>query len=196
MNSLVLCLAAMLTFSLEAFAQGAILAQATPAAPAQKSLAQQWGLYVFPAKKQTKETQDKDEYDCYQWAKQTSGIDPLAPPAAQAQTQTPPPAAQPPPPKKGGAVRGAAGGAAAGAAIGAIAGDAGKGAAIGATAGAMRGVSNQAKSNAAAQEQAKQQQEQQKQQDAAKAQQATANTKTEFNKAFSVCLEGKNYTVK
>jgi|SRR5882672_8297287 len=196
MNSLILSLAAMLAFSFEAFAQGAILAQATPAAPAQKSLSQQWGLYVFPANKQTKETQDKDEYDCYQWAKQTSSIDPLAPPAAQAQTPTPPPAAQPPPPKKGGAVRGAAGGAAAGAAIGAIAGDAGKGAAIGATAGAMRGVSNQAKSNAAAQEQQKQQQEQQKQQEAAKAQQATANTKAEFNKAFSVCLEGKNYTVK
>jgi hypothetical protein len=196
MNSLVLCLAAMLTFSLEAFAQGAILAQATPAAPAQKSLAQQWGLYVFPAKKQTKETQDKDEYDCYQWAKQTSGIDPLAPAAAQAQTQTPPPAAQPPPPKRGGAVKGAAGGAAAGAAIGAIAGDAGKGAAIGAAAGGMRGAAGQAKSNAAAQDQAKQQQEQQKQQEAAKAQQATANTKAEFNKAFSVCLEGKDYTVK
>jgi len=84
MNSLIFSVAAMLAFPLDAFAQHAILAQAaapaqaaTPA-PAQKSLSQQWGLYVFAAKKQTKETQDKDEYDCYQWAKQTSGIDPLA----------------------------------------------------------------------------------------------------------------------
>jgi hypothetical protein len=34
-------------------------------APAQKSLSQGTGLYVFPAKEQTKETQDKDENDCY-----------------------------------------------------------------------------------------------------------------------------------
>jgi hypothetical protein len=152
-------------------------APAAAAAPAQKSLSQQWGLYVFPAKQQTREVQDKDEYDCYGWAKQTTGTDPLAP-AQPAQ-------AAPVEEKKGGAVRGAAKGAAAGAAIGAIAGDAGKGAAIGAAAGGMGGRAGQKQANAAAQ---------QKAQDDAK--QATANTKTDFNKAFGACLEGKGYTVK
>jgi len=147
------------------------------AAPAQKALSQQWGLAVFPAKQQTREVQDKDEYDCYQWAKGNTGIDPLAPAqAAQAQ------AAQE---KKGGAVRGAAKGAAAGAAIGAIAGDPGKGAAIGAAAGGMGGRAGQKQANAAAEQKAQEQQ-----------QQAVANTKTEFNKSFGACLEGKGYSVK
>ena len=150
----------------------------TPAAaPAQKSLSQGFGLYAFPAKEQTKETQDKDEYDCYGWAKQNTGIDPLvaAPPADPAPAQQ----------KSGGAVKGAAKGAAVGAAVGAIAGDAGKGAAIGATAGGVGGRSKQKKQNAAAEEKA-----------AADQKQAAANTKTEFNKAFGACLEGKGYTVK
>src|SRR5436189_69622 len=71
------------------------------------------------------------------------------------------------------------------AAIGAIAGDAGKGAAIGAVGGGVGGRAGQKQANAAAQ---------QKAQDEAK--QAQANTKTEFNKAFGACLEGKGYTVK
>src|SRR5437868_764671 len=92
-------------------------AQGTQSAPApaavsaaQKSLSQQWGLSVFPAKNQTKEVQDKDEYDCYQWSKQNTGIDPLAP-GQSASTQ---PATQ----QAGGAVKGAAKGAAAGAVVG------------------------------------------------------------------------------
>jgi len=152
-------------------------AAAPAAAPAQQSLAQNLGVYAFPAKQQTKEVQDKDESDCYQWAKQNSGIDPLAP-AKPAQQQEAPQ-------KRGGAVRGAAKGAAVGTAVGAISGDTGKGAAIGAVAGGAGGAAGQAKANKAA---AQQQQQQ--------AQQAAANTKNEFNKAFGACLEGKGYTVK
>ncbi|MFL5457131.1 MAG: YMGG-like glycine zipper-containing protein [Myxococcales bacterium] len=168
--------------ALPALAQGTAPAPAaqpasSTAAPAQKSLAQGFGLYAFPAKEQTKEIQDKDEYDCYGWAKQNTGIDPLvaAPPADPAQAQQ----------KSGGAVKGAAKGAAVGAAVGAIAGDAGKGAAIGATAGGVGGRSKQKQQNAAAEEKA-----------AADQKLAAANTKTEFNKAFGACLEGKGYTVK
>src|SRR5256885_15277897 len=89
--------------------------QTTAAPPAQKSLSQGWGLYVFPAKQQTKETQDKDEYDCYTRAKGSTGTDPLAP--AQAAP------AQPAPQQQGGAVKGAAQGAADGAALRAPPGD-------------------------------------------------------------------------
>jgi hypothetical protein len=148
----------------------------TATASAQKSLAQGLGLHVFPAQQQTKEVQDKDESDCYQWAKQNTGIDPAAP-AQPAEEQQPKQ-------KRGGAVKGAAKGALVGSAVGAISGDTGQGAAVGAVTGGAAGAAGQAKANKAAQQ--KQQQQQQ---------QAAANTKNEFNKAMGACLQGKGYTV-
>jgi len=140
-------------------------------------ISQAMNKYVFPAKEQSQQQQKEDEFECYKWAVEQSGIDPLNLPKAEpVPVQTGP---------TGGAVKGAAGGAAAGAAIGAIAGDAGKGAAIGATAGAMRGV-RQGK-------QAQAQQNQQAQANAAAADQAKIDS---FQKAFSVCIEGKGYTIK
>ena len=92
-----------------------------------QSISKAVGLYVFPANDQDKETQEYDEFKCYKWAVEESGVDPINPPDVEAEaTPTGP---------DGSAVRGAARGAAVGAAIGAISGDAGKGAAIGATAG-------------------------------------------------------------
>lgn len=135
------------------------------------------GLFVYPAKGQSQQQQKKDEYECYVWAIDQSGIDPLNTP----KTVAPPPQSGP----TGGAVVGAAKGAAAGAAIGAIAGDAGKGAAIGAAAGAMRG-----------RRQGKQAQEQANQQAQAQASATDAQMKETFKKALSVCLEGKGYTIK
>ena len=73
----------------------------------------------------------------------------------------------------------------AGAAIGAIAGDAGKGAAIGAAAGGMKGMAQG--------QQAQAQQNQKAQADAKAKEQEMKNS---FIKAFSVCIEGKGYTVK
>jgi len=135
------------------------------------------GLFVYPAKGQSQGQQKKDEYECYVWAIDQSGIDPLNTPKVEAPTpQTGP---------TGGAVVGAAKGAAAGAAIGAIAGDAGKGAAIGAAAGAMRG-----------RRQGQQAQQQANQQAQAQASATEAQMKETFKKALSVCLEGKGYTIK
>ncbi len=65
----------------------------------------------------------RDELECYNWAKQQSGFDPMAAPQATA-----PPTQQQS--SGGGALGGAAPGAAIGAVGGAIAGNAGKGAAI------------------------------------------------------------------
>jgi hypothetical protein len=139
-------------------------------------ISQTGNLVVFPAKSQSHQQQKEDEFDCYLWAMEQTGIDPLNLPKVEAEVQSGP---------TGGAVRGAAGGAAAGAAIGAIAGDAGEGAAIGATVGAMRGVragrQAQAQQNAQAQ---------------AQAQAAEEEVKNQFKKAFSACMEGKGYTVK
>ena len=146
-------------------------------APAQDAnIAKSLGMYVFPAKDQNKEQQDLDEFSCYKWAMQQTGYDPMNP------TKVTPQEAE----SHGGtAVRTAAKGAAMGAAIGAIAGDAGKGAAIGAASGGFLGVSRRAHADAASQQQA----------EAAAKQQELAML-NDYKKAFSVCLEGKGYTVK
>jgi hypothetical protein len=140
-------------------------------------ISQQMKLYVFPSKGQSQQQQKKDEFECYKWAMEQSGTDPLNPPNVEAAPVQSGPT--------GGAVVGAAKGAAAGVAIGAIAGDAGKGAAIGATAGALAGRR--------AGKQAQAQANQQSQASAAAQEQAI---KDSFAKAFSVCIEGKGYTVK
>lgn len=139
-------------------------------------ISQSLGLFLFPSNEQSQQQQKTDEFECYKWAMQQTGIDPLNLPKVEAEVQSGP---------TGGAVRGAARGAAAGAAIGAIAGDAGKGAAIGATAGGMRGLRRGRMAQA--------QQNQQAQENAAAAEEEIKNT---FIKAFSACTEGKGYTVK
>jgi hypothetical protein len=135
------------------------------------------GLYIFPAKGQNQEQQKKDEFACYQWAVEQSGIDPANPPKVEAAPVQSGPS--------GGAVVGAAKGAAAGVAIGAIAGDAGEGAAIGAVAGAIAGRR--------AGKQAQAQANQQASADKANKEKAMRDS---FIKGFSVCMEGKGYTVK
>ena len=142
-----------------------------------EAVAKKMGLYVFPAKNQTPEQQEKDMSECYSWAVQQSAYDPINPTVVQAkQVETGP---------DGSAVKGAAGGAVAGVAIGAIAGDAGKGAAIGAVSGAVLGHRRGKMVQASEQNQANNQ-----------ASQANKNLEDGFKKAFEVCLEGKNYTVK
>jgi hypothetical protein len=142
-----------------------------------QSLSKSLGVYVFPQNNQDQATQDADESECYKWAINQTGYDPLNPTVVQAeQVDTS---------HDGSAVRGSARGAAGGAAVGAIAGDAGKGAAIGASAGAVRGA--RAKKGGDAQQQ-------QANDQAAAA--ASADMAADYNKAFSVCMEGKGYSVK
>ena len=154
----------------------AVCCQQAPA-QATTSFSKSLGLYVFPAKKQSAETQSKDETECYKWAVQQSNYDPMNPTKVEAK--------QVDKSADGSAVVGAAKGAAAGVAIGAIAGDAGKGAAIGAVAGGLAG--RRAKKVGDAQEQ---------QQNEQAAGQVSAEMKNSFNKAFSACMEAKGYTVK
>jgi len=129
---------------------------------------------VYPAKGQSQKQMEKDRNSCYGWAKNQTGFDPMKPP----------PATQAPPPPQGERVRGAARGAAAGAAVGAIAGDAGKGAAAGAAAGTVVGGSRQ---------------RQKRRQSAQAQQQQTADyeaQRSNYNRAFGACMEGRGYTVK
>ena len=44
-------------------------------------------LVIYPAKGQNNEQMEKDKYECYQWAKQQTGFDPMQ----QPQASTPPP---------------------------------------------------------------------------------------------------------
>ena len=140
-------------------------------------------LIVFPAKGQTQEQMEKDKYECYGWAKQQTGFDPMqSQPSAQA---APAPSQGP----QGERIKGAARGAAVGAVVGEIANDdAGKGAAAGAAGGAMVGGM---KTRQNRRQQAQTQQQQTQQQDAAYDQKRST-----YNRAYSACLEGKGYTVK
>ena len=126
-------------------------------------------MFVFPEKGQTKDQQEFDQFTCYKWAKEQTGIDP------NQQAGAPAPQA----PQQGQAMRGAAGGAA----VGAIGGNAGKGAAIGAAVGGGMGMMRHRRSEMEYQQEVQQQ---------------AANRQAgqqEFNRAYSVCLEGKGYKV-
>jgi len=141
---------------------------AVPCAYAQDS------LYIYPKNGQSDEQQKKDRYECHMWAVQQTGFDPTAPTPTQAPAGS----------SAGGqVVRGAGRGAALGAVGGAIAGDAGKGAAIGAAVGGAGGAMRRAGQ--------KRQQEEQQQQAAAASQQSRAD----YNRALSTCMEARGYQV-
>ena len=136
---------------------------------------------IYPNKGQSVEQQEKDKSECYMWAKQQTGFDPMQTPTATA----PPPGQEAP---QGGIGRGAARGALVGVTAGAIAGDAGKGAAIGAASGALVGGMRR---------QDQQRQQQQAQQQWEQEQAANyANQSNNYNRAYGACLEGRGYTVK
>jgi OmpA family protein len=130
-------------------------------------------VFVYPKQGQNQEKFEKDQFECHNWAKQQTGVDP----------SQPMPAAAPPPPQTGGAVRGGARGAAVGAIGGAIGGDAGKGAAIGAGVGAVAGGMRQRAAN---------------EQAAATSQQAMAQQQQglqRYDQAYGTCMGGRNYQV-
>ena len=130
--------------------------------------------YVFPNKGQSNDQLEKDKYACYEWAKGQTGFDPMQRPTATSAA----------PEQKGGAVGGAARGALIGVAAGAIAGDAGKGAAIGAASGGLIGGMRRRGSR-------------REQDQWAQDQSAQYNARRgEYNRAWSACLEGKDYTVR
>ena len=130
---------------------------------------------VFPKQGQSKEQQEQDEFSCYKWAVEQTGVDPqqAGSPTAPAQQEA----------ALGGAARGAGKGAAVGAIGGAIGGDAGKGAKIGAAVGGAGGAMGSRRRNRQ-REQAAQQQAQQKQ-----------NAMAEYDRAWGLCMKGKGYEV-
>ncbi|MEJ2168336.1 MAG: hypothetical protein P8X90_22695 [Desulfobacterales bacterium] len=143
-------------------------------------------LVVYPAGGQSKEQTEKDKFECYSWAKEQSGFDPMQMPTASS-----------PAPAKGdksvagGAVKGGVAGGVGGALIGAIAGGkkgARKGAAIGGLSGGAIGGMRSSSQNRQANAQREQWEREQ-----ANHYMQQRNT---YNRAYSACLEGKGYTVK
>ncbi len=156
-----------------------------------KTLAATMHVYVFPAEGQATDQQNKDEAACYAWAVENTGSDPfeLAKKAEQQQQQTAQAKEQVAQAGKGSTGKGALIGAATGALIGEIASDdAGKGAAIGAGLGALGGRRARRQKQAQANTQIDQQ--------SAQSQQFSQTQIDNFKKAFSVCLEAKDYMVK
>jgi len=134
-------------------------------------------LYIYPAKGQSAEQQDKDKFECYNWAKNDTGFDPMALPT----TSSAPPSGQK---KSGGAAKGALGGAV----LGGILGDSGKSAKRGALAGGLIGGVRQSSQNT----RTEQKRADWEQQESAN----YANNRNNYNRAYSACLEGRGYTVK
>lgn len=156
-----------------AFAAGPALAQQATMDSPGSSL----GVYAYPLEKQTPEQQRDDETQCFAWARNKTGVDPMA------QSTTPPPTA-PPGATPGAGASGAARGAAGGAVVGAMTGSVGRGAAIGSAVGAAGRRSASRQANAAAQA------EQQRQHA-----ETTTAQRQEFNKAFTACMSGRGYSV-
>jgi hypothetical protein len=144
----------------------------------------QLSMFVYPAKGQTAEKQKKDEQECYTWAKNQTGFDPLTTAAPNADSAGKAAKDQTAQATQGAAVKGAAKGAAAGALIGAAAGDAGKGAAVGAAAGGVGGRAGKKRAEKGAEAAG------------SNAAVAESNQKLDtFKKAAGTCLEGRGYTL-
>lgn len=142
-------------------------------------------LMVFPANGQTPEQMDKDKFECYNWAKQQSGFDPMQIPTAQT---APPPEKKPSGGMIKGGVKGAVVGTAFGAATGGSSKDTRRSARIGAGAGAVLGGARRNSSN---------QQQNQAQKDWEQQESANyMNQRNKYNRAYGACLEGKGYSVK
>jgi len=147
--------------------------------------------YFYPTRGQTPQQEESDKGQCYAWAVQQTGFDPANPRVA-----TPPPPPQQfgqPQAPQGGMFQGAMGGAALGAVGGAIGGNAGEGAAIGAGVGALFGGIRRMRW---AEEQQQQQERMQMQQQryAAQQQDALAQGRANYNRAFGACMSARGYT--
>ena len=141
---------------------------------------------VYPAKGQTPQQQDRDQYECHRWAVQQSGFDPSNPGSNSSGTQPANSESRPKPLLGRGsdpnALRGGARGAALGAVGGAIAGDAGKGAAVGAGVGGLGGAIRR--------------RDQQSARESAPPAKAPVNPGLDtYNRAVAACMTGRGYSV-
>lgn len=139
---------------------------------------------VYPAKGQSEDQMEKDKYQCYSWAKDKSGFDPMKTPT----TTSAAPAKEE---KVWGTGKTALAGAAGGAAVGGIAGG-GKGALTGGLIGTAGGalIGGARSSNQRDREAKKRQEWEQNEGN------KYARARNEYNRSFGACMEGRGYSVK
>ena len=134
-------------------------------------------LYIYAALGVCAEQQYLDKFECYNWAKNDTGFDPMALPT----TSSAAPKGQK---KSGGAITGALGGAV----LGGVIADSSKSAKRGAVSGGLIGGVRQSSKNSKTA---------QKRSDWERKESANyANNRNNYNRAYSACLEGRGYTVK
>ena len=136
-------------------------------------------VYFYPTKGQSAEQQDRDRYECYNWAVKQTGFDPGRMQAPQDRVAVVPSRAP------GEATVGAA---IAGAVIGAIVSsprNAASGAIVGAAAGGLLGAAAESS-----------QQQQIEQHMTRRGDQRQRREAGEYRRAMSACLEGRGYSVK
>jgi hypothetical protein len=146
-------------------------------------------VYIYPAKGQSKEQLERDRYECYLWASRETGFDPAQADANSQDKLVRVPVG--PNEKQGATLKGTVIGAIAGAAIGSDSRNAGHGAAVGAAVGTMIGATVEQQGQKEAEEQARA-----KARDIAKQQAEDATRYADYRRAFSACLEGRNYVVR
>ena len=143
-------------------------------------------VFFYPKTGQTPEQQDRDRYECYNWAMQQTGFDPGSPSIPPERRVTVVPVPSP--------GHDTAAGAIAGAVVGALAAGprrAPGGALIGAAVGGLAGAA----SDTARQEQARQLEAVYARQDQALDVQLERKA-LEFRRAMSACLEGRGYSTR
>jgi len=139
---------------------------------------------VYPAEGQSQDQMEKDKFECYTWARDQTGFDPMKTPTTTSG-----------PPAKEKEVWGAGKTGVAGGATGAIVGGAARGkkgavrgGLIGAAGGALIG---------GARSSSQRNREQQKRKDwERKETNNYARARSEYNRAFGACMEGRGYSVK
>ncbi|MBW2434999.1 MAG: hypothetical protein JRF36_15430 [Deltaproteobacteria bacterium] len=139
---------------------------------------------VYPAKGQSEDQIEKDKYQCYSWAKQQTGFDPMKIPTTTSA-----------PPAKEEDVWGAGKSGVAGGATGAIVGGIAKGK-KGAVRGGLIGAGTGALIGGVRSSNQRNREEQKRK----KWEQREANNyvraRNEYNRAFGACMEGRGYSVK
>ena len=139
---------------------------------------------VYPAKGQSEDQMEKDKYQCYSWAKNQTGFDPMKTPTTTSA-----------PPAKEKEVWGAGKTGVAGGATGAIVGGATKGK-KGAVRGGLIGAAGGALIGGARSSNQRNREEQKRKDWERKETNNYVRARNEYNRAFGACMEGRGYSVK
>ena len=139
---------------------------------------------VYPAKGQSEDQMEKDKYQCYSWAKNQTGFDPMKTPTTTSG-----------PPAKEKEVWGAGKTGVAGGATGAIVGGAAKGK-KGALRGGLLGAAGGALIGGARSSNQRNREAQKRKDWERKEANNYVRARNEYNRAFGACMEGRGYSVK